>query len=229
MITSIIINIALTIIFFATTSISRNPPIQYPNIHGLWQTQSRSVITGPKFFNPIDEILYEPTQPGISYSFNLKTMSYETSQYLVYSNPVNHTCPKAKLIWHHGHFQFDSIKAPRQNEIGHYKIILTSIKDDGRQLTSDPCHSSFSEYQRYTTKKEIWKLNLEWDSYFKNWKLILYNDQSLELQNVNLNDEFGFYEFGIRKITMWLGSNECSEMMPSVQVTSKKKTYIDVV
>ncbi|KAI5965678.1 rot1 [Candida pseudojiufengensis] len=154
-------------------------------------------------------------------------MKYESSQYLIYSNPINHSCPKAKLIWHHGEIKFEKINSKNENR---YKIILNSIKNDGRQLISEPCLNAFAEYTRYNTPQEIWKLNLEWDNYLKNWKLILYNDEPIEFKNNIVDDEFGFYNLGLKKIVMWLDNDSddvSSNMLPS-KFKNKKKIFVDV-
>ncbi|KAG5418872.1 rot1 [Candida metapsilosis] len=220
--------IRLTITLLTLLSITSSSKFHPPNIHGTWQTQSQSVITGPKFFQPDKEYLIEPTQPGLSYSFDLESMTYETAQYLVTANPQNHSCPSAELIWHHGKIKIKphrdqkgkgkknnkkKNKKSKADNDGQFTILLESIPHDSRQLLSDPCvDEGTSTYQRYKCDyKQTWSGVYQYDKYVDNWSLILY-------------DEFG--ESG-RKVWMWLKSRDV-EMLPRGRITKKKKVYVDV-
>ena len=39
------------------------------SIYGTWSSKSNQVFTGPGFYDPVDELLIEPSLPGLSYSF----------------------------------------------------------------------------------------------------------------------------------------------------------------
>lgn len=224
----ITIEVAILFIGLLTTVSTKSSKFNPPNIQGTWQTQSQSVITGPQFFQPEIEYLIEPAQPGIAYSFDLNTMTYETAQYLMFGNAKNHSCPSAHLVWHHGKFKIKHHKtqSPKnQNHRGNkedtinpgkegnqFTIFLESIPHDSRQLISNPClDEGTSTYQRYKgNSKEVWTGIYEYDAYVDQWSLILY-------------DEFGGSG---RKIWMWLKTRDV-EMLPRGRVTKKKKVYID--
>lgn len=52
---------------------------------GTWTTKSRSVVTGPDFYDPINDRLLEPRLTGISYSFTADGY-YEQAYYRAVSN-----------------------------------------------------------------------------------------------------------------------------------------------
>jgi hypothetical protein len=54
------------------------------------------------------------------------------------------------LQWQHGSYQ----------KLADGSLILTPIKEDGRQLMSDPCHSSSSVYTRYNQTETFQVCNL---------------------------------------------------------------------
>ncbi|KAI5962874.1 rot1 [Candida margitis] len=212
------LRVLILLISLLATAYTKTPKFNPPNIHGTWQTQSQSVMTGPSFFQPDTEYLIEPHEPGLSYSFDLQTMTYETAQYLVYGNAQNHSCPSAQLIWHHGKLKIKPHlkKGYGKNGIDENEhqliIFLESIDHDSRQLVSDPClDEGNSTYQRYKgNTKEVWSGIYKYDAYVDKWSLILY-------------DEFGGTG---RKVWMWLKSRDV-EMLPRGRVTKKKKVYVD--
>lgn len=71
------------------------------SIYGTWSSKSNQVFTGPGFYDPVDELLIEPSLPGLSYSFT-EDGWYEEATYQVSGNPRNPTCPMASLIYQHG-------------------------------------------------------------------------------------------------------------------------------
>ncbi|KAE8359750.1 chaperone for protein-folding within the ER, fungal-domain-containing protein [Aspergillus caelatus] len=114
---------------------------------GTWSTKSRKVVTGPDFYDPINDKFLEPDLTGISYSFT-DDGHYEEAYYramLRLSNmsglciAVNPSCPKGIMQWQHGKFVLNSDGS----------LQLTPIASDGRQLVSDPCSSSLATYTRY--------------------------------------------------------------------------------
>ncbi|KAG7662748.1 rot1 [[Candida] subhashii] len=153
-------------------------------LQGTWKSQSGKVTTGPTFFNPTEEILYEPLLPGLSYSFNI-TGHWESAAYIIEGNNRNHSCPNAKLIWQHG-----TIKYNKKSK----KLFLIPERDDGRQLISDPCFDDgVSRYLRYTQLEEL-SFEIEMDEYF----------EKLKLQLFNFN--------GVKKQPMWLSSSDVKIM-----------------
>ncbi|KAK6200125.1 chaperone for protein-folding within the ER, fungal-domain-containing protein [Scheffersomyces amazonensis] len=142
-------------------------------LEGTWQSLSRKVLTGPSFYNPVDELLLEPSLPGISYSFDLNG-NWEQSIYQVTSNPQDHSCPTASLIWQHGTYEYD----PKTG-----KLHLKPMKVDGRQLFSDPCNDKgISTYMRYY-QPETLTFDVSIDSYFGGQlKLQLYGYNGVKMQ-----------------------------------------------
>ncbi|MCJ1400891.1 Reversal of tor2 lethality [Xylographa trunciseda] len=104
---------------------------------GTWSTKSRSVFTGPGFYDPVNEKMFEPALPGIAYSFTADG-HYEEAYYRAISNPQNPTCPQGIIQWQHGTFQ----------KLTNGSLVLTPFGVDGRQLQSTPCLSQ-SIYTRY--------------------------------------------------------------------------------
>ncbi|OQO02637.1 hypothetical protein B0A48_12165 [Cryoendolithus antarcticus] len=62
------------------------------NIVGTWSTKSNKTLTGPGFYDPVNENLIEPERTGISYSFT-GDGHYEEAYYRAISNPANPACP----------------------------------------------------------------------------------------------------------------------------------------
>ncbi|ODV84892.1 hypothetical protein CANARDRAFT_181069, partial [[Candida] arabinofermentans NRRL YB-2248] len=147
---------------------------------GTWTSKSKSVMTGPKFFNPGDELLIEPGMPGLSYSFS-KDGYFEEALYRVSSNPKNHSCATAVLIYQHGKFQVNSSGA----------IHLSPFLKDGRMLLSDPCNdlgiSTYSTYEQVETFTH-------YETYVDDWNnanestLQLYQADGAPLQKLVLVD-----------------------------------------
>lgn len=108
---------------------------------GTWTSKSNTVFTGPGFYDPVDELLIEPDLPGISYSFT-EDGYYEEALYRVTSNPQNHSCASAVLIFQHGKYTVHA----------NGSVTLNPFEVDGRQLLSQPCKKSHSEYSRYKQK-----------------------------------------------------------------------------
>lgn len=126
-------------------------------------SKSRTVITGPRIYDPIDELIFEPSLPGISYSFD-DNGNWEQAIYQVASNPIQPECPTAWIIWQHGKY--------KKEKDGSYT--LTPYPSDGRKLFSDPCRADESIYMRYNEVERITKFVIEWDGYNRKHKLQLY-------------------------------------------------------
>lgn len=132
-------------------------------IEGTWLSKSRTVITGPQIYDPIDELIYEPKLPGMAYSFD-SNGNWEQTIYHVWSNPRDHRCPTATLLWQHGKYQLKKDGS----------LILKPYPSDGRKLFSDPCKTDESIYMRYNQEEKIKHFKVEYDQYNSKYKLQLY-------------------------------------------------------
>jgi len=130
---------------------------------GTWSTKSAQVLTGPGFYNPINDSFIEPGLTGISYSFTADGF-YEEAYYRAVSNPTLPKCPQAILQFQHG--------TVVQNADG--SLLLTPIAVDGRQLLSNPCQSATSTYSRYNQSETFQKFAVYKDPYHGVTRLDLY-------------------------------------------------------
>jgi len=108
------------------------------NLVGTWSSKSKSVLTGPGFYNPVTDRLIEPALTGISYSFTSDGF-YEEAYYRAIPNPTQPQCPQAIMQWQHGTYSLP----------GNGSIVLEPFAVDGRQLVSNPCSYGESVYTRY--------------------------------------------------------------------------------
>lgn len=132
-------------------------------LKGTWMSKSKTVCTGIDIYDPIDELLFEPSLPGIAYSFD-DDGNWEQAIYQVKSNPIRHECASATIIWQHGTYK----------EMEDGSLELMPYASDGRQLHSDPCNAKESIYMRYNIPEKISKWVIEWDGYNGKYKLQLY-------------------------------------------------------
>ncbi|KAL8671071.1 MAG: hypothetical protein Q9168_004419 [Polycauliona sp. 1 TL-2023] len=116
-----------------------------PLLTGTWTTKSRKVFTGPGFYDPVNEKMFEPPLTGFSYSFTDDGF-YEVAYYRAGSNPTQPGCPKGTIQWQHGKY----------NKASNGSLILNPFAVDGRQLMSDPCTYSNAVYTRWH-QQEIFK------------------------------------------------------------------------
>ncbi|KAF7588755.1 Reversal of tor2 lethality [Aspergillus hancockii] len=121
---------------------------------GTWSTKSRKVVTGPDFYDPINDKFIEPSLTGISYSFT-EDGHYEEAYYRAVSNPADPSCPKGIMQWQHGNFVVNSDGT----------LELTPIAVDGRQLLSEPCSSMKGEYTRYNQTETFNSFQVSVDAY----------------------------------------------------------------
>ncbi|KAL1992071.1 hypothetical protein VTN49DRAFT_4103 [Thermomyces lanuginosus] len=121
---------------------------------GTWSSKSRQVITGPGFYDPIEDRLKEPPLTGISYSFS-DDGYFEEAYYRAISEPSNPECPKAVMQWQHGTY---SVKS-------NGSLVLTPFASDGRQLFSDPCAGDTSVYTRYNQTERFRSYRISTDAY----------------------------------------------------------------
>ncbi|KAI9746213.1 MAG: Reversal of tor2 lethality [Claussenomyces sp. TS43310] len=134
-----------------------------PNLVGTWTTKSAKVLTGPGFYNPVNDSFIEPAMTGISYSFTADGF-YEEAYYRAISNPTTPSCPQAILQFQHGTFT--------ANADGSLK--MTPFAVDGRQLLSSPCDGTTSMYTRYNQTETMQKWQVYVDTYKGVKRLDLY-------------------------------------------------------
>lgn len=145
-------------------------------IEGTWSSKSNQVFTGPGFFDPIDELLIEPSLPGISYSFT-KDGYWEQATYQVSGNPKDPSCPSAALVWQHGTYKV----------LDNGTMILTPIAYDGRMLLSEPCKDNgTSIYMRYNSTITFKSVAVTIDDYHGMYKLQIYQFDGSMMQPLYL-------------------------------------------
>lgn len=146
------------------------------SIVGTWSSKSNQVFTGPGFYDPIDELLIEPSLPGISYSFSSDGW-FEEATYQVSGNPKDPKCPTAAITFQHGHYKFYS----------NGSLILNPINSDGRQLVSDPCNDDgVSTYSRYAQQEIMRNYLVVFDDYHGIYKLLLWEFDGTPMQPLYL-------------------------------------------
>ncbi|KAJ5220712.1 uncharacterized protein N7469_009599 [Penicillium citrinum] len=121
---------------------------------GTWTTKSKQVITGPGFYDPINDKFFEPNLTGISYSFDGKG-HYEEAFYRAIANPTDPSCPSGILQFQHGSY---SVSADGS-------MVLHPIASDGRQLLSEPCKQSTASYTRYNNTELFKSFSVYVDPY----------------------------------------------------------------
>lgn len=114
-------------------------------IEGTWSTKSLSTLTGPGFYDPINDKLIEPEHTGISYSFT-SDGHYEEAYYRAIASPSQPTCPEGILQWQHGKYFVNATGS----------LFTQPIKVDGRQLLSNPCTGDNALFLRYN-QSELFK------------------------------------------------------------------------
>ncbi|CAA9961788.1 hypothetical protein PTMSG1_05165 [Pyrenophora teres f. maculata] len=131
---------------------------------GTWNSKANSTMTGPGFYDPVNEKFTEPQHTGISYSFTADG-HFEEAYYRAIANPQDPKCPKGIIQWQHGTFE--------KFENGSLK--LSPIKVDGRQLFSDPCQYKNAVYTRYNASELFQKYEyVASDQYHKIPRITLY-------------------------------------------------------
>ncbi|KAI9830688.1 MAG: Reversal of tor2 lethality [Phylliscum demangeonii] len=121
---------------------------------GTWSTKSNKVFTGPAFYDPVNEKLFEPTLTGISYSFTDDGF-YEEAHYRAISNPQEPSCPKGIMQFQHGTF----------TKSANGSLTLTPFAVDGRQLLSDPCNYPTAIYTRFNQTEHYQRYEVLTDPY----------------------------------------------------------------
>ncbi|KAI4647548.1 uncharacterized protein J4E78_008863 [Alternaria triticimaculans] len=111
---------------------------------GTWTSKSNSTMTGPDFYDPVNEKFTEPKHTGISYSFTADG-HFESAYYRAIANPTNPKCPQGIIQWQHGSYEKTAAGG----------LVLKPIKVDGRQLYSDPCQYKTAVYTRYNATEKF--------------------------------------------------------------------------
>ncbi|QLQ81348.1 hypothetical protein HG537_0F01090 [Torulaspora globosa] len=146
------------------------------SLAGTWSSKSNQVFTGPGFYDPVDELLIEPSLPGISYSFT-EDGFFEQASYQVSGNPRNPACPVAALTFQHGEYELQD----------NGTLVLHPIEVDGRQLVSDPCNDKgVSTYSRYNQTVTFKSFNVQIDDYHGIYRLQLYQFDGSPMQPLYL-------------------------------------------
>ncbi|BDD56192.1 Reversal of tor2 lethality [Monascus purpureus] len=122
---------------------------------GTWSTKSRGVITGPGFYNPVNDSFFEPKHTGFSYSFT-SDGHFEEAYYRALANPTSPDCPRGIIQWQHGTYSVNSDGT----------LTLKPIAVDGRQLLSDPCgNQDEATYTRYNQTESFMSFDVYKDPY----------------------------------------------------------------
>ncbi|KAK5939341.1 Reversal of tor2 lethality [Knufia obscura] len=137
---------------------------QQGSLVGTWSTKSRKVLTGPGFYNPVEDRLIEPELTGISYSFTADGF-FESAWYRAVSNPVRPSCVQGVMQWQHGTYTLPD----------NGSIVLQPIAVDGRELTSTPCQYDNSVYSRYYQAEMMEKYSIEIDKFHNVPRLNLFH------------------------------------------------------
>lgn len=135
----------------------------FTDLVGTWSSKSNSTLTGPGFYDPVNEKFTEPKHTGISYSFSTDG-HFEEAYYRAVANPTNPSCPKGIIQWQHGSFK----------KLDNGSLSLDPIKVDGRQLYSDPCSYGNAVYTRYNTTEMFERYEVVTDGYTKKTRLNLF-------------------------------------------------------
>ncbi|KAF2271467.1 uncharacterized protein EI97DRAFT_387839 [Westerdykella ornata] len=170
---SILCTLLLTSGFAAAQAAGQG--LDFTDLVGTWSSKSNSTLTGPGFYDPVNERLIEPTHTGISYSFTADG-HFEEAYYRAISNPTNPKCPKGIMQWQHGSF----------TKHANGSLTLTPIAVDGRQLLSDPCLYSSSIYTRYNMTELFTRYEVLTDPYHKIPRLNLYKHDGSPLMPLYL-------------------------------------------
>ncbi|KAF2684595.1 hypothetical protein K458DRAFT_451502 [Lentithecium fluviatile CBS 122367] len=146
---------------FATAQTTGSLPIT--DLVGTWSSKSNSTLTGPGFYDPVNEKFTEPKHTGISYSFTADG-HFEEAYYRAIANPTKPECPKGIIQWQHGSFQ----------KLANGSLTLSPIAVDGRQLYSDPCSYKNAVFTRYNASELFERYEVVTDGYRKITRLNLY-------------------------------------------------------
>lgn len=142
---------------------------------GTWSSKSNSTLTGPGFYDPVNDQFKEPKHTGISYSFTADG-HFEEAYYRAIANPTNPKCPKGIIQWQHGSF----------TKFANGSLSLSPIAVDGRQLYSDPCLYKSAVYTRYNATEMLKRYEVITDPYHKVPRLNLFKHDGSPLMPLYL-------------------------------------------
>jgi len=118
-------------------------------LDGTWSTGTGAVVTGPKFFNLVNNTFNIPANAGQSYSFTMKTDTTGYWEQAIYQylrkDTSNPKCFTAQLVWQHGNFTI----------YPNASIVLDPFKADGRQQLSNSCGGDNNKVQYYAQQEMI--------------------------------------------------------------------------
>ncbi|KAL2867202.1 protein rot1 [Aspergillus lucknowensis] len=154
----------IVVYFLASLLMSTVSAGRAADLVGTWTTKSRAVVTGPGFYDPVEDRFIEPKLTGISFSFT-DDGHFEQAFYRAISNPQDPACPQGIMQWQHGTYTVGSDGSLR----------LEPIAVDGRQLLSDPCSSSKGTYIRYNQTEKYTSFTVAVDPYYDSTRLDLYS------------------------------------------------------
>lgn len=166
-----VMSIASVLLLSAALTAAQTPA----DLIGTWSSKSNSTLTGPKFYDPVNEKFTEPKHTGISYSFSADG-HFEEAYYRAIANPADPKCPKGIMQWQHGTFTKDADGS----------LTLKPIKVDGRQLYSDPCAYKDAIYTRYNASEIFDRYEVLTDPYYNHPRLNLYKEDGAPLMPLYL-------------------------------------------
>lgn len=82
---TMVLSVASILLLGSSLIVSSTAQLADQALVGTWTTKSKSVFTGPGFYNPVIDKITEPNHPGISYSFTADGF-YEEAYYRAISN-----------------------------------------------------------------------------------------------------------------------------------------------
>ncbi|KAJ5216576.1 uncharacterized protein N7498_002983 [Penicillium cinerascens] len=160
------------------------------DIVGTWTTKSQQVLTGPGFYDPLNDRLIEPDLTGISYSFDADG-NYEEAFYRALANrewirsmiyteltdeATDPECPSGIMQWQHGSYKLSA----------NGSLALHPIAVDGRQLLSEPCRQDFGAYTRYNNTEHFKEISVSIDKYHRAQRLDLIKSNGEKIQPMYL-------------------------------------------
>ncbi|KAK4499247.1 hypothetical protein PRZ48_009760 [Zasmidium cellare] len=160
--------------FLSVASLS-NAQTWPTNIVGTWSTKSNKTLTGPGFYDPLNDKFTEPDKTGISYSFT-SDGHFEEAYYRAIANPQNPACPGGIMQWQHGTWVMNA----------NGSLSLTPIAVDGRQLLSKPCDYEKGIYTRYNQSELFKQYDVLTDPYHGIQRLNLYEFDGTPMQPMYL-------------------------------------------
>ncbi|KAF7198521.1 Protein ROT1 [Pseudocercospora fuligena] len=145
------------------------------DLTGTWSTKSNKTLTGPGFYDPLNDKFIEPERTGISYSFTAEGY-FEEAYYRAIANPQNPKCPSAIMQWQHGTWTYNA----------NGSLTMEPIAVDGRQLLSKPCDYDKGIYTRYNQSELFRNYEVVTDAYHNIPRLNLFEFDGTPMQPLYL-------------------------------------------